>query len=137
MGKYDLDLENDILTWIAGVMGDPDLFKDVSGDKAVQAKLKDGLTLIALMNKIKDKSIPKYNKKAKMPFQCMENLGLVNEAMKAYGVQEDYLFVTNDLYTGKNMFQVQIGLRALGDLASANGVEPKLTVTSGKPRDDF
>ena len=59
-----------------------------------------------------------------MPFQQMDNIGLFNEAMRSYGVQAEYVFVTVDLYEGQNLSQVLIGLRNLADIATSKGVMP-------------
>ena len=102
------------------------MFAGISGPDSVQAKLKDGIILCTLMNKIQPGIIKKFNKNAKMPFMQMENVGLMNEAMRSYGVQSDYIFVTTDLYEGQNMVQVLLGLRALGDKATQKGVKPAI-----------
>ncbi|XP_004208889.1 myophilin isoform X1 [Hydra vulgaris] len=124
--KYDSVVEKNVLTWISGVLKNPDLFNGVSGADALQEKLKSGVILCNLMNAIKPGCIKKFNSNAKMPFQQMENIGLFNEAMRNYGVQSDYLFVTTDLFEGKNMVQVLIGLRALGSKASSVGIKPAI-----------
>ena len=80
------------------------------------------------MNKIKEGAIKIYSRKPIAPFQKMENISLFNEAMLSYGVQTEYVFVTNDLFEKKNMVQVLIGLRALGSKATANGVKPSITI---------
>ena len=70
--------------------------------------------------------IKKVNKMP-MPFMQMENIGFVNAAMRDYGVQPDYLFVTVDLFEGQNLPQVLIGLRALAVLATKNGITPAVS----------
>ena len=112
--------------FLKGVLKNPQLFVGVNGPDALQEKLKSGVILCNLMNVIKPGSIKKFNTNAKMPFHQMENIGLFNEAMRSYGVQPDYLFVTTDLFEGKNMVQVLIGLRALGSKASSSGVKPAI-----------
>ena len=101
------------------------MFDGVSGANDLQKKLKDGVILCNLMNKVNPGSIKKFKKNAKMPFQQMENIGFFNAQLKAYGIPEDYIFVTNDLFENKNMGQVLIGLRHFADKANANGVLPK------------
>ncbi|XP_057313643.1 calponin-1-like [Hydractinia symbiolongicarpus] len=125
--KYDAGMESAVLTWIAGVLGDTGLFAGVRGSDAVREKLKDGVILCDLMNKIKPGSIKKINK-SKMPFLQMENIGFFNNAMREYRVEPSYLFVTTDLYEGQNMVQVLIGLRALGTMATKNGIKPAITI---------
>lgn len=103
------------------------MFAGVRGSDAVREKLKDGVILCQLMNKIKPGSIKKINK-SKMPFLQMENIGFFNNAMREYRVEPSYLFVTIDLYEGQNMVQVLIGLRALGTMATKNGIKPAITI---------
>ena len=50
--KYCTDLEGDLIKWMSGVLEEPDLFAGVSGMDDFQAKLKDGLILIRLMNRL-------------------------------------------------------------------------------------
>ena len=79
------------------------------------------------MNKIMGKEVIKHNKAPKLPFQKMENIGFFNEQMKNYpGMKAEYVFVTNDLFKGKNMVGVLIGLRELGTQATAKGVTPAI-----------
>ena len=76
------------------------------------------------MNKLSPKIIEKYCKNPKQPFQQMENLEFVNHAMRDYGVQSEYIFVTTDLHQGRNLYTVQLCLRCLGDKATAKGFTP-------------
>ena len=76
------------------------------------------------MNILTPGSIQTFNKNPKKPFQQMENLGFVNQAMREYGVQSEYIFVTTDLHQGRNLYVVQLGLRNLGDRATEKGFAP-------------
>ena len=76
------------------------------------------------MNKLQPGIIKKFKKDAKMPFQQMENIGFVNAAMRDYGVQAEYIFVTVDLFEGQNLPQVLISLRNLADVATSKGFKP-------------
>lgn len=113
----------DLLIYL-DVLERPDEFKNVSGHSAFREKFKDGVILCELLNKLLPGSIKKYHKSPKLAFQQMENIGFANEAMHEYGVQSEYIFVTNDLYQGKNLYQVQLGLRNLGDKANDKGFTP-------------
>lgn len=124
--KYDAEMEKAVFEWISAVMGQPDLFSGVSGPLDLHKKLKDGVLLCELMNKIQPVSIKCFTKNAMKPFQQRENIELFNEAMRSYGVKPEYVFVTTDLFDKQNMVQVLIGLRALGTKASLNGVMPKI-----------
>jgi len=115
-----------IILYLTGVTGVS--MADAKGEAAFHAKFKDGIVLCELMNKLQPGIIKKFNKKAKMPFMQMENIGLVNEAMRAYGVKSDYLFVTVDLFEKQNLNQVLIGLRDLGTKATAKGVTPAIKI---------
>eukprot|EP00111_Clytia_hemisphaerica_P015970 TCONS_00047241-protein len=120
--KYSLDLESSLLSWIQDVTGED--LSEIKGHDQFRQKFKTGVTLCQLMNKIKPGCIKTYNKNPKLPFQQMENIGFVNQAMREYGVQSEYIFVTADLHQGKNLVTVQLGLRNLGDKATANGFQP-------------
>ena len=111
-----------------GVLEEPDIFSNISGPSEVQKYLKNGTILCKLMNKIKPASIKHFDHNPRTPFQKMENISLFNEAIRLYGVQSEYVFVTNDLFEKKNMVQVLIGLRALGTIATANGVKPAIAI---------
>ena len=71
-----------------------------------------------------------------MAFHQKENIGIVNTAMRAYGLKPEYIFVTNDLHDGSNMRGVQIGLQALGEKANTNGIKPQYMATKAKPQQD-
>lgn len=128
MPKYDTALEVAVLKWVSGVLEDPSLFAGVSGPDSFQASLKSGVILCNLMNKIQPGIIKKFQKNARMPFQQMENIGFVNEAMSKYGVTTEYTFVTVDLFEGQNLPQVQMALRNLADIATKKGVKPAFSL---------
>lgn len=81
--------------------------------------------LCKLLNILSPVCIEKFHINPKLAFKQMENVGFGNEAMREYGVQIEYIFVTNDLYEGKNLYQVQLALRNLGDKANETGFSPK------------
>lgn len=110
------------------MLGEPNLFSGVSGPEQFQEKMKSGVILCNLMNKLQPGIIKKFQKNARMPFQQMENIGFFNEAMRSYGVQAEYVFVTVDLFEGQNLPQVLIGLRNLGDVATGKGVKPAFSL---------
>ena len=108
--------------FFSGVI-DVDL-SEIQGHEKFRQRFKDGLILCRLMNKLSPKIIEKYCKNPKQPFQQMENLEFVNHAMRDYGVQSEYIFVTTDLHQGRNLYTVQLCLRCLGDKATAKGFTP-------------
>jgi hypothetical protein len=56
-----------------------------------------------------------------MAFKKMENIGNYCDAVKGYGIREEYCFQTVDLYEGKNMRQVLINLSNVYAKVSARG----------------
>ena len=119
-GKYNEAEEQECLEWIAAVLEDPNLFKGVSGQNATKEKLKDGVILCNLINKLAPGSVKKINNN-KMAFKQMENIGNFLDALTRYGVNKSDTFQTVDLYEGQNMHQVIVGIQALGRKAQANG----------------
>ena len=111
--KYDAGMEQSSLAWIEAVLDKPGLFDDISGQKAVQEFLKDGLILCELINTLQPGSVKKINHQ-KMPFFKMENIGNFLSACEAYGVNKSDLFQTVDLFEARNMVAVINGIHALG-----------------------
>eukprot|EP00306_Pavlova_sp_CCMP459_P014476 CAMPEP_0185211188 /NCGR_PEP_ID=MMETSP1140-20130426/66900_1 /TAXON_ID=298111 /ORGANISM="Pavlova sp., Strain CCMP459" /LENGTH=255 /DNA_ID=CAMNT_0027779027 /DNA_START=38 /DNA_END=805 /DNA_ORIENTATION=+ len=95
--------------WIQAVTGE-----DMSG--SLQEKLQDGKVLCTLVNKIKPGTIKKVNE-SKMAFKQMENIKFFLDACVALGVPQTQLFLTPDLYEGKDMLQVMGCIAALGTAA--------------------
>ena len=112
-GKYSEEDEQEALAWIAAVLEDPHLFSGVKGAQATQEKLKDGVILCNLINRILPGSVKKINTN-KMAFKQMENIGNFLAAMEKCGVNKGDLFQTVSLYEGQNMHQVILGIQALG-----------------------
>ena len=56
-----------------------------------------------------------------MPFKQMENINSYTEACRRLGVPDSDLFVTVDLFEGKNMPAVVRNLHSLGRVAQAKG----------------
>ena len=110
--KYSLEREKEALNWVEAVMGER-LFPGVQGADAVHEKLKDGVILCKLINKIRPGSVKNINS-SKMAFKMMENIGFFLSACMALGMQKLDLFQTVDLYENQNMTQVIDGIHALG-----------------------
>jgi len=88
-----------------------DILKEkVSGD--LQEYLKSGVALCKMINALKPGTISKINN-GKMPFVQMENIGAYIQACKKLGIPEHYLFVTVDLFEGKNMAQVILNINTV------------------------
>ena len=135
MPGRDPKQEREIMDWMEAVLGEP-LPK---GD--YDEILKDGVVLCKLMNKISPNAIPKFKEKGPA-FMLMENVGafqvilepedrhkstyykllfgqffflpLLQKAVKTYGVPDEEIFQTPDLFEGKNIPQVTVCLYALG-----------------------
>ncbi|XP_075246565.1 transgelin-3-like [Convolutriloba macropyga] len=118
-GKYDYELEKQVVDWIVEVTAIEDL-RGVSGPDNLQKKLKDGVYLCKLINCIKERSVPKINE-SKMAFKQMENIGNFLNGCESIGVKKLDLFQTVDLYEGQNMAQVLNGIAALGRKAQTMG----------------
>ena len=117
--KYDVNREKEALNWIEGVLGET-IFTGVQGTDRVHEKLKDGVILCKLINKIKPGSVKSINQ-SKMAFKMMENIGNFLDACQNVGMQKIDLFQTIDLYEQQNMTQVIDGIHALGRKAAKMG----------------
>eukprot|EP00761_Pharyngomonas_kirbyi_P011977 gb/GECH01012003.1/.p1 GENE.gb/GECH01012003.1/~~gb/GECH01012003.1/.p1 ORF type:complete len:290 (+),score=74.46 gb/GECH01012003.1/:1-870(+) len=110
--KKDPKAEAEVRGWIEAVTGE----KFASSD--FQESLKDGVLLCKLANRIKPGSIKKVNN-MKMPFMQMENINSFLEFAKNIGVSSHDLFMTIDLFEGKNIPQVIQCLYAIGSVAQS------------------
>ncbi len=107
MPARDPKQEREILDWIEAVMGE----KLPAGE--YDEVLKNGVVLCKLMNKISPGAITKFKEKGPA-FLLMENIGAFQKAVKAYGVPDEEIFQTPDLFEGRNIPQVTLCLYALG-----------------------
>jgi len=74
--------------------------------------LKSGVLLCKLANKLKPGAVPRINNQ-RMPFMQMENISAFIAAAKELGVEDQYNFLTVDLFEGKNLSQVVTAIIAL------------------------
>jgi hypothetical protein len=86
------------------------------GHDSVQAWLKDGVRLCAIINVLAPGSVAKVNNSS-MAFKQMENIGKFLDAIEEYGVIRQDKFQTVDLYEGQNMMQVYFCLFQLSSKA--------------------
>eukprot|EP00003_Mantamonas_plastica_P025459 TRINITY_DN4_c0_g1_i11.p2 TRINITY_DN4_c0_g1~~TRINITY_DN4_c0_g1_i11.p2 ORF type:complete len:221 (+),score=81.17 TRINITY_DN4_c0_g1_i11:1876-2538(+) len=114
--KYDVEAEGQAQEWLEEVTG-----VAFSGSD-FQDSLKDGIILCKAINEIAPGSIKKINK-MKAPFMQMENVSSYIDACKELGMPEHDLFVTVDLYEGKDMGQVVQNIHALGRQAQSLGYD--------------
>uniref|UniRef100_A0A8W8LEQ3 Transgelin n=2 Tax=Magallana gigas TaxID=29159 RepID=A0A8W8LEQ3_MAGGI len=120
--KYDPQAEAEVRHWFKQLLNE-----DIGeGSMTVEKNLKDGILLIKLLQKLYegtpnkpaacDKIKLKFNT-SQAPFKQMENIELFLKGANAYGVPDNSLFQTVDLYEGRNMAMViatilQVGTEA-------------------------
>ncbi|XP_050452558.1 muscle-specific protein 20 [Cataglyphis hispanica] len=99
--------EAEVLEWIEAVLGEklpPGNYEDI---------LRDGVILCNLINKLAPGSVKKIQTKG-TNFQLMENIQRFQAAIKNYGVPQEEIFQTADLFERRNIPQVTLCLYALG-----------------------
>ncbi|KAF9810101.1 hypothetical protein SFRURICE_011269 [Spodoptera frugiperda] len=99
--------EQEVLNWISAVLGEP------LPNAAYEDYLKDGVVLCKLINKLAPGSVKKIQERG-TNFQLMENIQRFQAAIKKYGVPEEEIFQTADLFERRNIPQVTLCLYALG-----------------------
>jgi len=99
--------EMEILEWISRVLGES------LPDEDFATLLKDGILLCRLMNKIQPGSVKRVKEKGSA-FMLMENVQAFLAAAKRYGVPEEEVFQTPDLFEARNIPQVVLCLFSLG-----------------------
>ncbi|TRY63017.1 hypothetical protein TCAL_04283 [Tigriopus californicus] len=106
MVKRNAAQEAEVLQWIESVLGTK------LPDKPYEDVLKDGVVLCHLINKIAPGSVKKIQERG-TNFQLMENIQRFQAALKKYGVPEEEIFQTADLFERRNLSQVTLGILAL------------------------
>lgn len=107
MAPRNKQQEQEVLEWISAVLGEklpPGAYEDV---------LKDGVVLCKLANKLTPGSVKKIQERG-TNFQLMENVQRFQAAIKKYGVPEEEIFQTADLFERRNIPQVTLCLYSLG-----------------------
>lgn len=107
MPARNKEQEAEVLEWISAVLGEklpPGNYEDI---------LKDGVILCNLINKLAPGSVKKIQSKG-TNFQLMENIQRFQAAIKNYGVPQEEIFQTADLFERRNIPQVTLCLYALG-----------------------
>lgn len=107
MAPRNPEQEKEILEWIEAVMEEPlpeGDFADV---------LQNGVILCKLMNKLAPGSVKKFKEKGPA-FLLMENVQSFLTAAKKYGVPDEEVFQTPDLFEARNLPQVALCLFSLG-----------------------
>jgi len=101
--------EQEVLNWIEAVLGE----KLPAG--AYEDVLRDGIVLCRLINKIVPGSVNKIQTSGGS-FKLMENIQRFQASLKKYGVPEEEIFQTADLYERRNIPQVTLCINALARL---------------------
>ena len=120
-GEYDgppagmNDPEEQAAWWVGAVTG-----REQPEGTSLQAWLKDGVVLCELINTISPGSAAKPST-SEMPFRQMGNIATYAKAARLYGVPEPDMFVTVDLFEGKNLPAVVRNLHSLGRVAQQRG----------------
>lgn len=94
------------MDWISQVTGEK-----LTGD--YEDVLKNGIVLCKLINVIAPGSVKKIQERG-TNFQLMENIQRFQAAIKKYGVPEEEIFQTADLFEKRNIAQVTLCLYSLG-----------------------
>jgi len=137
-GEYDgppagmNDPEEQAAWWVGAVTG-----REQPEGTSLQAWLKSGVVLCELMDLISPEEIspssrgasPRAPSTSDKPFRQMENIAAYAGAARRFGVPEPDMFVTVDLFEGKNFGAVVSNLHSLGRVAQQRGfVGPTLGV---------
>lgn len=99
------------MNWIYAVLGE----KVPSGN--YEDILKDGVVLCKLANKMTPGSVKKIQERG-TNFQLMENVQRFQAFVKKYGLPEEEIFQTADLFEKRNIAQVTLSLYSLARLVS-------------------
>ncbi|KAG0668470.1 calponin [Maudiozyma exigua] len=136
-GKFDQSAINDIQNWIY-----ESILKEKVPAGSLLDSLKSGVTLCKLANKLMEAdsqtSLIKW-KESKMPFVQMEQISLFLTFMRQYGVPEDELFQTIDLFEEKDPASVYQALKSLSRYANKRHPDlfpvlgPQLAVKKPRP----
>ena len=108
--------EEEALRWVEAVT----TCEPPGAGEGLQQWLRSGVVLCELANTIAPGSVGRVSSSA-MPFKQMENINAYTDACRRLGVPAQDLFVTVDLFEGKNMPAVVRNLHSLGRVAQAKG----------------
>jgi len=126
--QFDPQRAKEALSWVESVTGES--FNANYSAENMQERLKSGVILCNLINKLKPGTIPKIATSS-MPFKQMENISSYIEASKSLGVTDAYNFMTVDLFEGKNLGQVVLNLMTLKRSQGA-GFEKQTPLSGGQ-----
>ncbi|OXA37663.1 Calponin-1 [Folsomia candida] len=132
--KFNLDRAKEAVTWVEAVVnrnltsesnnnnGNHNGFDGVRDQLDFAVKLKDGVALCELINKLCPNAVKKINT-SPAPFKQRENLEMFLKGCETYGMKSQDLFQVNDLYENKNLYMVVDCLFSLGGMAQKNGFD--------------
>ncbi|CAF0974660.1 unnamed protein product [Rotaria sordida] len=125
--KRDPEQEKAAQEWVEAVTGE----KFPSND--YEDALHNGIILCKLMNKLKPGSVPKIHSQGPS-IKLRENIGLFQEAARAFGVNPSELFQAVDCFDKQNIQQVTQCIFALNRVAQKNNLKvPKLNYQTKLP----
>lgn len=110
--KRDPAQDAEAQEWVESILG-----AKFPGGQAYEDVLKDGQVLCKLINKLKPGLVAKVNESGGQ-FKLMENINNFQKALKEYGVPDQDVFQTVDLWEKKDISQVTNTLFALGRAVS-------------------
>nr|AMQ67291.1 calponin [Azumapecten farreri] len=124
--KYDSSSEEEVRIWIKELIGE-----DIgTGPANVEKSLKNGVILNKLLVRLYEgtPNLPPAAQKFKpsfteseIAFRQMENIEKFLKGAKCYGLKDNSLFQTVDLYEGRNMAMVIATILQVGTEAQRNG----------------
>lgn len=96
--------------------------KPVDRKEPFEKVLKNGVILCELINVLQPGSVKRIATKGSN-FQLMENIAAYQKAVKKYGVPQEEIFQTADLFEARNVKQVALSLFCLGRTANNKGFD--------------
>lgn len=113
LGKRDPIKDKEAQEWIEQILG-----RKFPAGQSYEDYLRDGVVNCQLINKIRPGSVAKINEAGSSSFKLMENHNNFQKALKAYGVPDQDVYQTVDLYEKKDIAQVTNTFFALGRAVS-------------------
>lgn len=110
-------MQEKVLKWMEEVTGEK-----IDREQPVHKVLKDGVIICKVINKLMPGRIKKIATKG-LAFQLMENHTAIQKAMKEYGVIQEEIYQTPDLFEGRNVRSAINSLFSLGRTASNKGYD--------------
>jgi len=125
-GKYDAGSEAACNGWIQELVGE-DIGQGITN---VEKSLRNGQILVKLINKVYEgtpnlppacNGVKLKGNTSELAFKQMENIEIFLNAASKYGVPQNSLFPSSDLFDGKNMAMVLNTILQLGTECQRNG----------------